>query len=97
MIHVGEHRVMTTEYSYVKEGMEFIVRNLITHTSLQDKHVGCEFFIPVRFGHDLSITSSSYSGYYNERCPEGCGTYFSLQAVENYSKPIMPKEPDWEV
>ena len=97
MIHVGELRVMTAEHSHVKEGTEFIVRNLITHTSSQDKYVGCEFFIPVRFGHDLSIQSTSYNGYHNERCPEDHGTYFSLNAVKKYSKPIMSKEPDWEV
>jgi hypothetical protein len=98
MMQVGDHRVFTADAHSGKEGMEFIIRNIIVHNESGDTYAGCEFFYPIPYGHNLSVGSGrQYSGYYNEPCPEECGSYFSIQSIKEKSKLIKAPEPDWEV
>ena len=98
MIQVGEHRVFVTGYNSSKEGMEFIIRNIIVHRVSGDTYVGCEFFFPILYGHNLTVGSGrQYSGYYNEPCTEECGSYFSMKAIGKNTELIKAPETDWEV
>ncbi|MHA2389293.1 MAG: hypothetical protein ACXACW_11300 [Candidatus Hodarchaeales archaeon] len=97
MIQIGEHRVFTENVNIAREGMEFIVRNILVHAESGDKYIGCEFYLPIRHGHDLSVGSSSlYSGY-NGPCPENHGSYFSIYDIEDYTTITKALEPDWEI
>jgi hypothetical protein len=98
MIQIGEHRVFTDNVQNSPKGTEFIVRNIIIHRDSGDRYVGCEFFSPVRFGHNLDIASAAlYYGYYNELCPDEHGSYFAIETIKKYSEVIKRREPDWEV
>jgi hypothetical protein len=98
MIQIGDHRVFTNDVHNSSKGTEFIVRNIIIHRDSGDRYVGCEFFNPMRYGHNLDIASAGlYDGYYNELCPDECGCYFAIEVIKKYSEVIKRREPDWEV
>ncbi len=98
MIQVGERRVFLRNRIPVQKGMEFIIHNIVVHIATSHTYVGCEFFEPLRYGHNLSIAEAAeeYSGY-NGQCLENHGSYFSVGDIETMTELLTPKEPDWEV
>ncbi len=97
MIQVGERRVFMRDRIPVQKGMEFIVHSVLVHIDTGHTYVGCEFFEPVRYGHNLAITTvGEYSGY-TGTCTEEHGSYFSVDDIKTMTELLTPIEPDWEV
>ncbi len=97
MIQIGEHRVFTKHNYPAREGLEFIVHNIVVHRSSGHTYIGCEFFEPIKYGHDLRIaTVEEYSGYTGQ-CSERRGSYLSIDDIKRTTKVLTPREPDWEV